>query len=244
MTARTQSLALLLFAAALLRLATTSALLGYVRPTARAWVLLAAFAILGLTLWNLLAPSASAHDPGGFGKPAPSLGTGEHRHRAGGCVSWLVLAPVIAILAVSPPALGVYSAARVDPVVARPSNRHFPTLSGPDPVTVQLSAYATRALWDEGRTLSGRRVRLTGFVLADSRDGFILSRLVISCCAAASCTTSLKEAQFLLVQIELHSKGIHLSLMLVAQLSHLGFVHFPLSQHADLGITDRPEVLE
>jgi hypothetical protein len=52
---RTQSFVLLLFGGALLRLATSDALLHYVRPISRPWVLLAGLAFVGLALWNLVA---------------------------------------------------------------------------------------------------------------------------------------------------------------------------------------------
>jgi uncharacterized repeat protein (TIGR03943 family) len=57
-------------------------------------------------------------------------------------------------------------------------------LPGGNPVPDSLIDFAARALWDGGRTLAGRRVQMTGFVLRDAHGGFILSRLVITCCAA------------------------------------------------------------
>ena len=109
-------------------------------------------------------------------------------HGARHCASqagWLVLAPVVAILVIAPPALGSYSAARVPATVAKPASTQFPAADGPDPVTVSsLIDFAARALWDDGRTLTGRTVALTGFVLRGSAGGFVLSRLVITCCAA------------------------------------------------------------
>jgi len=68
MTSRTQAFVLLLFGGALLRLATTDALLRYVRPVARPWVLLAGAAIVALALWSLFASrsgsgsGSDAHD--------------------------------------------------------------------------------------------------------------------------------------------------------------------------------------
>ena len=44
--------------------------------------------------------------------------------------------------------------------------------------------FTTRVLWDAGRTVTGQDVQLTGFVLKQRTDGFVLARLVITCCAA------------------------------------------------------------
>jgi uncharacterized membrane protein YcgQ (UPF0703/DUF1980 family) len=44
--------------------------------------------------------------------------------------------------------------------------------------------FSTRALWDSGRTLAHHDLSLTGFVLKHWPDGFVLARLVITCCAA------------------------------------------------------------
>ena len=49
---------------------------------------------------------------------------------------------------------------------------------------MKLIDFAVRALWDDGRTLQGRNVELIGFVLRPRTGGFLLSRLVITCCAA------------------------------------------------------------
>ncbi len=44
--------------------------------------------------------------------------------------------------------------------------------------------YAARAVFDRGRSLSGRRLQLTGFVIAGARGEPYLARLVVGCCAA------------------------------------------------------------
>ena len=172
MTWRTQSLLLLMFGGALLRLATTDALLRYVRPVARPWVLLAGLAMAGLALWSLAArPGDDAHRDGGE-RYGPS--------RAG----WLVLAPVVAIVVVAPPALGAYSAARIPMSAVAVASRHLPPLRGADPVRMSLLDYFARAAFDAGHTLRGHHVSLTGFVLRREPRGFELARLVITCCAA------------------------------------------------------------
>lgn len=165
---------LLLFGGALLRLATTDALLRYVRPVARPWVLLAGAAMVSLALWSLLASS----------RATDGVEPDEHGHHGASRAAWLVLAPVVAILVVAPPALGAYSATRLPVTAIKPPSRHFPPLAGSDPVRMSLLDYYSRAAFDGGRTLTGRRIALTGFVLRSEPGGFQMARLVITCCAA------------------------------------------------------------
>jgi uncharacterized repeat protein (TIGR03943 family) len=49
---------------------------------------------------------------------------------------------------------------------------------------MSLLDYYSRAAFDGGRTLTGRRIALTGFVLRSEPGGFQMARLVITCCAA------------------------------------------------------------
>ncbi len=172
MSARCQSFVLLLFGAALIRVAATDVLLRYVRPVARPWVLLAGVGIVIFALWSLAATRPQSPD------------VDEHCGTSG--VAWLVIAPVIAVVVIAPPALGAYAAARIPVTAPPPSARAFPPLradtGGPTPVTL-LDFYA-RAAFDGGATLTGHRIELTGFVLHSDPDGFRIARLVITCCAA------------------------------------------------------------
>jgi putative membrane protein len=53
-----------------------------------------------------------------------------------------------------------------------------------EPLRLGLADYAARAAYDAGRTLDGRRVRLTGFVALDGRGTPYLVRMTLNCCAA------------------------------------------------------------
>ena len=55
-----------------------------------------------------------------------------------------------------------------------------------------LSDYAARAVWDDGRTLAGRTVEMTGFVTPDPDGGWWLTRLQLACCAADAVATKIK----------------------------------------------------
>jgi uncharacterized repeat protein (TIGR03943 family) len=166
--ARTQAYLLLLFGGALIRLGAGEALLRYVRPVARPWVLLAGAGLVVLAVAQLIQQRQT-------GSRAPgSVRTG-----------WLLLAPVVAIVVIAPPALGTFSAAHATSrVVDASTQKQFPPLTGPSPHPLSLLDFTTRVLWDSGRTVAGHDVRLTGFVLSQRPDGFVLARLVITCCAA------------------------------------------------------------
>jgi uncharacterized repeat protein (TIGR03943 family) len=184
MSGRTQSFLLLLFGAALIRLAAGDALLRYVRPVARPWVLIAGIGVVGLALWSLVAGWRHGDDASATEGTDPPTPTDAHGHSAVSRAAWLVLAPVVAILVVSPPALGAFSAARQPATVAKPNDIAFPPLPAGDPVPDKLIDFAARSLWDSGRTLTGRTISLTGFVLGPASGGFTIARLVITCCAA------------------------------------------------------------
>jgi putative membrane protein len=189
--ARTQAFVLLLFGGALLRLATTDALLRYVRPVARPWVLLAGAAIVALALWSLFARSPSdadadanaAHDHDANAAHDHDAAD-EHGHHGASRAAWLVLAPVIAILVVAPPALGAFTAKRLPVSAIKPPSRDFPALTGADPVRISLLDYYSRAAFGAGATLTGHRLTMTAFVLRPEPGGFQVARLVITCCAA------------------------------------------------------------
>src|SRR5262249_29899999 len=123
---RTQAFVLLLFGGALLRLATTDALLRYVRPVARPWGLLAGAGGGALALWSLIVQSR-ARTRG----LDDDDGVDAHGHRHGASrAAWLVLASVVAILVIAPPALGAYSAKRLPVSSIKPPSRQFHTLTG------------------------------------------------------------------------------------------------------------------
>ena len=178
MNTRTQAFVLLLFGWALLRLATTDALLRYVRPVTRPWIVLASLTMLGLAVWSLVAVPP-------FGDQHPHGDAADERgHRSASRAAWLVLAPVVAILVVAPPGLGAYTAKRLPVSQIKPLARHVPPLNGADPVAVSLLDYYGRAAFDDGRTLADHHITLTGFALRTVPGGFEMARLVITCCAA------------------------------------------------------------
>ncbi|WP_432042270.1 TIGR03943 family putative permease subunit [Streptomyces cadmiisoli] len=97
-------------------------------------------------------------------------------------VSWLLLLPVLALVLIAPPALGSYSAMRTGTALQRPPA--LAPLPAGDPVRVGVTDYAARAVYEDGRSLRDRRVRITGFVALDRAGTPYLVRMSLNCCAA------------------------------------------------------------
>jgi uncharacterized repeat protein (TIGR03943 family) len=103
----------------------------------------------------------------------------------------LLLLPVLAIFLIAPPALGAFTAERQASSVLAPAQPQAPPLPPGDPVPLALNDFAARAVWDDGRTLTGRTVRMTGFATPDGTGGWYLTRLQLTCCAADAIATKI-----------------------------------------------------
>jgi uncharacterized repeat protein (TIGR03943 family) len=158
-----------------LRLGLTDAHLAYIRPAMGPVLALAGAVLAVLGGVVLLLPGRSqrgeAHD---------------HDHDGGSRIGWLLVAPILAIAVVAPSPLGAFAANRAPTTLPTP-NRDF----GPLPaatagaVDLPLTEFVGRVVYGQGRSLHGVPVRLVGFATRDARgDAFLLTRFVISCCAA------------------------------------------------------------
>jgi uncharacterized repeat protein (TIGR03943 family) len=173
----TQNTLLVLVGGALVRISVDDTFLRYVKGWMRPGLLAAGVVLVGLglvSLWRERASRRAAADHGVHSEH------GEHGPR----VAWLLLLPVLAILLVAPPALGSYAASRSASAVAEPAGAARTRSPPGDPVTTTLTDYATRAIWEDGRSLAGRRVRLVGFVAPRPGGGVYLTRIMLMCCAA------------------------------------------------------------
>ncbi|MFJ3440480.1 TIGR03943 family putative permease subunit [Streptomyces sp. NPDC086081] len=108
----------------------------------------------------------------------------DHGHGHGPRVAWLLILPALALLLFPPPALGSYSAEREAAQRAAQGVGTFPALPDGDPLDLTLGEFGSRAVYDSGRSLRGRTVRLTGFVTRDADGTWYVTRLLVSCCAA------------------------------------------------------------
>lgn len=166
----TQHVLLVLLGGALLRIAADDTYLRYVRPSHRWLLLTAGTVIVVLAIVGLVRDRA---------------GAASHEHAAAERhVPWLLLAPVLVIALVAPPALGADAVGRAgarNAVVAEADV--FGPLPPGDPAELSVAEFVQRAVWDTTGSLDGREVLLTGFAV---RRGAAteLARLTIACCAA------------------------------------------------------------
>ncbi|NED77131.1 TIGR03943 family protein [Streptomyces sp. SID9944] len=125
-------------------------------------------------------PSPTKAEPADH-RAAPPPPKEPHTHREPR-VAWLLLLPLFALILVAPPALGSYSAVRSGTALQPPYG--YASLPPGDPLRLSVVDYATRAIYDHGRTLAGRRVQVTGFVALDGDGTPYLVRMALNCCAA------------------------------------------------------------
>jgi len=104
-----------------------------------------------------------------------------HAHREPR-IAWLLVLPLFALILVAPPALGSYSATRTGTALQQPFG--YPKLPASDPLPLSVVDYAGRAVYDHGRSLGDRRIRITGFVALDRGGSPYLVRMALNCCAA------------------------------------------------------------
>jgi uncharacterized repeat protein (TIGR03943 family) len=120
-------------------------------------------------------------------------------------VAWLLALPPLALVLIAPPALGAFAASRqatLPPptIQAGPIDQPagvdqalFPPLlpaSDGAAVPLTLAEYMVRD-YEAPHTLAGVRIRLVGFVTPQEpgRDGYLLTRFAINCCAADATAT-------------------------------------------------------
>jgi uncharacterized repeat protein (TIGR03943 family) len=110
---------------------------------------------------------------------------GHHGHGDGGPrIAWLLTLPFLALALIAPPALGSYSADHTGTALTPPLA--LPALPASGPLRLGVVDYADRAVYDHGRSLTGRTITLTGFVTFGTTGGgtVYLTRMILNCCAA------------------------------------------------------------
>jgi uncharacterized repeat protein (TIGR03943 family) len=203
MNKQAQAVVLLLVGGAVLRASFTDLYLRYVKQGLQPFLIAAGVMLVAaavMTLWYELrphdgAPAEHSHDDiDERGERAGSLDASrprpaqlfdehaDHGHSGEPRVAWLLLLPVFGLLLVAPPALGSYAANRSGMSLQAQSD--FAPLPAGDPAKISVLDYASRAIFDEGRSLGDRRVQVTGFVSASPDGNFYLTRMILSCCAA------------------------------------------------------------
>ncbi|MFI7299000.1 TIGR03943 family putative permease subunit [Streptomyces sp. NPDC050121] len=115
-----------------------------------------------------------------------------HDHSRVPRVAWLLFLPVLSLLFYAPPALGSYTASREPAKVVAVQEDDFDPLPATSPLPITLTEFTQRVQQDRSRAVKGRPVRMTGFVTPADGDGWYLTRIIISCCAADSTTLKVR----------------------------------------------------
>jgi uncharacterized repeat protein (TIGR03943 family) len=166
----TQGIVTGLVGGAVLYASLTDTYLRYVKAGLRPLLLLTAVVLLvtaAVTLWHEYRSQRKGDD--------------DHGHRESR-LSWLLVAPVFALVVAAPPALGSYTAGRAGTALQQPVG--YADLPATDPLPLPVMDYAARAAYDHGRSLDGRRIRLTGFISYGRTGTPYLTRMTLNCCAA------------------------------------------------------------
>ncbi|MFC8436247.1 TIGR03943 family putative permease subunit [Streptomyces sp. NPDC057253] len=191
-------LLLVLVGAAVLRISLLSELyLRYVQAGLRPYLVTsgAVLVLLGAVMAVVRRTERGEDEEDGEDHEGGPEGEGEHGHGhgvAGPRVAWLLALPALALLLFPPPALGSYSAEREAAQRAAQGVGTFPALPAGNPVELTLGEFGSRAVYDSGRSLSGRTVRMTGFVTHGDDGTWYLTRLFVTCCAADATTSKVE----------------------------------------------------
>lgn len=174
MRRETQNVVLVLLGGALLKIGLDGTYLRYVKPSLLPLLLTAGAVVLGLGAVAIVRDLRN----GGY------HALDDHEGH-GGRSPWLLVLPVLAVLLVAPPALGADSVERAGqpPAALDPIGAFEPLPPGAVPA-LRLTDFVSRAVWDDTDSLTGRPVRLSGFVVRPDDGTIRLARLVIACCAA------------------------------------------------------------
>jgi uncharacterized repeat protein (TIGR03943 family) len=187
-----QSLVLLLLGGAVLRVTVLSTTyVNYVKPGFRPFLIAAGAVVFALGVIGLIQEwrkpylaETDAHDSGNSAHDEAHDG---HDHSHGPRVAWLLCLPVFAIFLIAPPALGAF-AARSEEAPVRPRSLAldaFVPLPDGAVTDMTLGEFIGRAWGDSNRSLAGKKVRLTGFVVGSAKkDRWYVTRMQIACCAA------------------------------------------------------------
>lgn len=190
-----QAVVMLLLGGAVVKASVTDMYLRYVKEGLRPFLIGAGALLIAtavMTLWyDLRGPSSDTASSDTAAAGGEATGHGDHdddghghaHHEPG--IGWLLILPVLGLLLVAPPALGSYAAGQAGSVLtAQNSASDYPPLPPGDPAPLGLLDYASRAVFDSGKSLTGRTVQLTGFITPGADGQPMLARIILSCCAA------------------------------------------------------------
>ncbi|MER6572351.1 TIGR03943 family protein [Streptomyces sp. NPDC001093] len=167
----------------------TDTYLRYVKAGLRPPLIASGVVLLLLGLATAAARGAPGHAAQDDHDPEDEHG---HDHSGAPRIAWLLFLPAISLLCYAPPALGAYTAARSNakPVAVQ---KGFAPLPSTSPLPLTLTDFTKRVQQDPSRAIRTRLVQLTGFVTpAEDGDGWFLTRIIFTCCAADSQTVKIR----------------------------------------------------
>jgi uncharacterized repeat protein (TIGR03943 family) len=169
----------LLVGALMIRLAVGGAYAKYVRAGMGPLLLIAGILLAGLGLFGVVRALRRRGESGhGHDEDA-------HGHHHSERIGWLLLAPVLALLLVTPPTLGSFGVNRSGAVSVTSGGKVFSPLPAGRTVPMTLLEFDERTVDHKGASFGSTQVRLTGFVTPSSdAQGFRIARFQIACCAA------------------------------------------------------------
>ncbi|MFD3841232.1 TIGR03943 family putative permease subunit [Streptomyces sp. NPDC058642] len=167
MNRHAQSAVMFLLGATLLHAGSTDLYLRYVKAGLRPLLLLSGAVLIAAAVATLWYERRRG-------------GHTEHHHEPR--ISWLLALPVLALVLVAPPALGSYSAMRTGTALQEAYG--YEDLPAEGPLRLGVADYAGRAVYDHGRSLKNREIKVTGFVALDRAGHPYLVRMTLNCCAA------------------------------------------------------------
>lgn len=175
----------LLVGALMIRLAVGGAYAKYVRVGMGPLLLVAGILLAGLGLFGVVrALGRRGH--------APDEDAHGHEHGHGERAGWLLLAPVLALLLVTPPTLGSFGVSRAAVDVSS-GGKVFDPLPAGRTVPMTLLEFNERTADHKGASFGSAQVRLTGFVTPSSdTQGFRIARFQIACCAADAVASAVR----------------------------------------------------
>jgi uncharacterized repeat protein (TIGR03943 family) len=176
-----QAVVMLLLGGAVVRISLTGVYLRYVKSGLQPLLILAGVLLVAaaaMTLWYELWPHREPeHGPDGHDG-------GVHAHREPR-VGWLLMLPALGLLLLTPSALGSAAAdAAGSALTADNAPSDYAPVPAGDPAPLGLLDYASRAVFDGGKTLTGRTLELSGFLTPGPDGRPVLARMMLTCCAA------------------------------------------------------------
>ncbi|GHE45388.1 TIGR03943 family putative permease subunit [Streptomyces capitiformicae] len=192
MNRQAQTVLLFLTGGGLLHAGFTDLYLRYVKAGLRPLLIGAGVVLIAAAMATVWYGRRAARQQGD--EPAPGDGHEGHKGREGRegheghahrepRVSWLLVLPLLALVLVAPPAAGSYTAMRTGTALQE-QPWGYPELPADGPLRLSVADYAGRAVYDKGRALADRELKVTGFLALGGDGTPYLVRMALNCCAA------------------------------------------------------------